>query len=233
MRSSRASPSPPSRSARARPIIAVRADATAAIRGLEAAIGAAEEAGFIGFDVLGVGPRHHGHRPAGPGRVHARRGDRPAEGARGQARPARAAAAASRRARPVRHADRGPQRARPLAAVPWIMRQRHRGVHGHRLVRQPGHRSSSRSGPRRATASRRSRSARRCVTSSGLVGRLPAGRTLKAVLVGGPSGGLLPPERARHAVRLRGPCARSARTSARARSSSPTIAPASSTSPAS
>ena len=36
-------------------IIAVRADATAAIRGLEAAIGAAEEAGFIGFDVLGSG----------------------------------------------------------------------------------------------------------------------------------------------------------------------------------
>jgi NADH:ubiquinone oxidoreductase subunit F (NADH-binding) len=36
-------------------IIAVRSDATAAIRGLESAIGAAEEAGFIGFDILGSG----------------------------------------------------------------------------------------------------------------------------------------------------------------------------------
>ena len=35
-------------------IIAVRAEDTEAIRRLEAAIGAAEEAGFIGLDVLGL-----------------------------------------------------------------------------------------------------------------------------------------------------------------------------------
>ena len=36
-------------------IVAVRADAAEALRRLEAAIGAAEEAGFVGFDVLGSG----------------------------------------------------------------------------------------------------------------------------------------------------------------------------------
>ena len=51
--------------------------------------------------------------PAGPGRLHAGRGDRPAQGPRGQARPARAAPAAPGRARPVRHADRRPQRPDP------------------------------------------------------------------------------------------------------------------------
>ena len=58
--------------------------------------------------------RHHGHGPAGPGRLHARRGDGPAQGPRGQARPARAAPAASGRARPVR-------RCRPSSTTsrPW------------------------------------------------------------------------------------------------------------------
>src|SRR4249919_3760288 len=36
-------------------VIAVRADATDALRGLESAIGSAEDAGFIGFDILGSG----------------------------------------------------------------------------------------------------------------------------------------------------------------------------------
>ncbi len=56
-RSSRAWRSPPSRSAPTTPFIAVRATETEAIRRLEAALGAAEEAGFIGPDVLGTRPR--------------------------------------------------------------------------------------------------------------------------------------------------------------------------------
>ena len=54
-RSSRAWRSPPSPSAPTEAIIAVRAEDTEAIRRLEAAIGAAEEAGFLGPDVLGSG----------------------------------------------------------------------------------------------------------------------------------------------------------------------------------
>ena len=174
-------------------IVAVRADATEAIRRLEAAIGAAEEAGFVGFDVLGSGHDIEVTVRPGPGRVHAGRGDRPAQGPRGQARPARAAAAAPGRARPVRPADRRPQR--PDARGRALDHpQRRRRVRGDRHPRPAPARSSSRSGRRPATASPRSRSGRRCARSSALRGRLPAGRSLKAILVGGPSGGLLPPD---------------------------------------
>ena len=74
-------------------IIAIRAEDTALVTLLEGAILGAEEAGFLGEDVLGSGYRIDDDRPPRAGRVHAGRGDGPAQGARGQARPARAAAA--------------------------------------------------------------------------------------------------------------------------------------------
>ena len=165
--SSRAPRSRPSRSAPSEAIIAVRADATEAIRRLEAAIGAAEEAGFIGVDVLGSGHDIDGHGPAGPGRLHARRGDRPAQGPRGQARPARAAPAASRRARPVRHADRRPQRpdrSRPCRGSSATAPRRSRRSAS---PRQPRH--DPRPGPDagRRRRSPRSRSGRRCASVVG------------------------------------------------------------------
>ena len=81
-----------------------------------------------------------------------------------------------------------------LAAVPWIVRE---GADAFAAIGDgPARRapSSSSSGRPAATASPRSRSARRCATSSSSAAKLPAGRSLQAVLVGGPSGGLLPPD---------------------------------------
>ena len=118
--------------------IAVRAEATETIRILEAAIGSAEEAGYAGDDVLGSGRRIDRLRATGPGRVHAGRGDRPAQGPRGQARPARTAPTASRRARPVRRADPRPQRPDPRRGR-LDRAQRRRGVPGDRHGRRAGH----------------------------------------------------------------------------------------------
>ena len=152
------------------------------------------DAGFIGEDVLGSGPRHRDRGPAGPGRVHARRGDGPAQGPRGQARPARAAAAAPRRARPVRHADGRPERADPGRRALDPARGRG-GVRGDRHRRAPGTILVEVRDPGRRAASPRSRSGRR---SRDVIGarRQAAGkgRSLKAVVVGGPTGGLLPPD---------------------------------------
>ena len=100
--------------------VAVRAEATETIRRLEVAIAAAEEAGLLGADVLESGWDLDDRGPAGPGRLHARRGDGPAQGDRGQARPARAATAASGRAglfgRPT-----VVDNVQTLASVPWIV----------------------------------------------------------------------------------------------------------------
>ena len=81
-----------------------------------------------------------------------------------------------------------------LAAVA-VDRPRGRGrVPRDRHGRRAGH--GPRPGPhaRRGTASPRSRSGPRCATSSGSAASCRPGRTIKAVLVGGPSGGLLPPD---------------------------------------
>ena len=230
--SSRARSSPPSRSARARR--SSRSGPTRPTRSgpLETAL----------ERMLAAGPRRRrrprlradgrGLDPAGPGRLHARRGDRPPEGPRGQARPARAAAAASRRARPVRPADGRPERPDPRRR-PVDPRQRRRGVRRDRLEGEPRHdprlgpgarRGRRRRGPDRDAAPRDRRPRR---------SRGPGAAELKALLVGGPSGGILPAELADTAVRVRRPARRSAPTSARARSSRPTSAPASSTSPGS
>ena len=168
-RSSRARPSPPSRSAR--PRRSSRSGPTRPRRSGDSRPPSERptDAGFLGFDVLGSGHDIAVTRPAGPGRLHARRGDRPAQGARGQARPARAAAAASGRARPVRHADRRPQR--PDRSPPCRGSSATAPRRSRRSARRTAPaRSSSRSGRRPATASPRSRSGRRCARSSGSAG---------------------------------------------------------------
>ena len=229
-RSSRARPSPPSRSARAR-----RSSRSAPRRprpsaALESAIGAAEDAGFIGFDALGSGRRSwstvrtvQGAYMLGEETVLLKA----LEGKRGQPEQ-----------RPPHPAERGlfgqptvVHNVQTLAAVPWIIRNGAERVRGHRRPGQPRH--DPRPGPRRrpATGSPRSRSERPCARSSRSAAALPAGRSIKAILVGGPSGGLLPPERStRRTTSSRS--ARPAPTSARARWSWPTTGPASSTSPA-
>ena len=78
--------------------------------------------------------------------------------------------------------------------MPWIVREGAAAFRAIGTSGSPGTVLVQVRTPGGKTASRRSRSARRCATSSGLGGKLPAGRSLKAVLVGGPSGGLLPPD---------------------------------------
>ncbi len=90
--SSRASRSPPSPSGATEAILAVRGDDPALVTMLEGAVLAAEEAGFLGDDAAGSGHRVTVTVRTGPGRLHAGRGDRPHQGARGQARPAGPAA---------------------------------------------------------------------------------------------------------------------------------------------
>ena len=80
-----------------------------------------------------------------------------------------------------------------LAAVPWIVANG-AAAFARSARRAARARSSSRSADPAARASPRCRWARRCARSSGSAGKLPRGRKLKALLVGGPSGGLLPPD---------------------------------------
>ena len=101
-----------------------------------------------------------------------------------------------------------------LAAVPWIIRN---GAPRYAAIGAKGSPGTDpRPGPRTAAAraSPRSRRARRSASSSTLAGGLAGGHPLKALLVGGPSGGLLPPDLARHPRTSSMRCAPSARTSA-------------------
>jgi len=173
-------------------IVAVRADAAEAIRRLEAAIGAAEEAGFIGFDVLGSG--HDISVTVRPVQGAYMLGEetvllKALEGKRGQPEQ-----------RPPYPAQRGlfgmptvVQNVQTVAAIPWIIRHGGDAFAATGTPDSPGTilvqlRTPAGDGiaevplgtPLRAIV--------------GLGRRLPAGRTIKAVLVGGPSGGLLPPD---------------------------------------
>jgi NADH:ubiquinone oxidoreductase subunit F (NADH-binding) len=171
-------------------IIAVRADAMEAIRRLETAIGAAEEAGFIGFDVFGSG--HDITFTVRPVQGAYMLGEetvllKALEGKRGQPEQ-----------RPPHPAQRGlfgmptvVQNVQTVAAVPWIIRHGAEAFAAIGAADSPGTilvqlRTPGRGGiaevplgtPLRAIVA--------------LAGKLPAGRSLKAALVGGPSGGLLP-----------------------------------------
>ena len=171
--------------------IAVRSEATEAIRRLEAAIGAAEEAGFVGPDVLGSGRAItvtvrpvQGAYMLGEETVLLKA----LEGKRGQPE--------QRPPYPAEHGLFGMptvvQNVQTLASVPWIV------VNGADAFAAIGSRSSpgtilvSVRGPGGAGVAEvpLGTPLREIVA---LAGR-EAAAGLKAVLVGGPSGGLLPPD---------------------------------------
>ena len=157
------------------------------------AVGQAEDAGLIGPDSLGPGSELdmrvevvQGAYMLGEETVLLKA----LEGKRGQPEQ-----------RPPHPTERGlfgaptvVQNVQTLASVAWILAQRRPQVRGHRPARQPGH--DARPRPRReaARASSRCRSGTPLRSIVAVGGELDGGRKLKGVLVGGPSGGILPPE---------------------------------------
>ena len=173
-------------------IIAVRTDATEAIGRLWAAIGSAQEAGFIGFDVMGSG--HDITFSVRPVQGAYMLGEetvllKALEGKRGQPEQ-----------RPPHPAERGlsdmptvVHNVQTLASVPWIIRHGAEAFAATGTPDSPGTilvqvRTPARDGIAEVPLGTPLRDV------VGLGGRIPAGRSIKAVLVGGPSGGLLPPE---------------------------------------
>ncbi|MFL5675595.1 MAG: NADH-ubiquinone oxidoreductase-F iron-sulfur binding region domain-containing protein [Chloroflexota bacterium] len=173
-------------------IVAVRADATEAIRTLDAAIGAAAEAGFIGFDAFGSG--HDLVVTVRPVQGAYMLGEetvllKALEGKRGQPEQ-----------RPPHPAERGlfgmptvVHNVQTLAAVPWIVRNGPEAYAAIGAPESPGTilvqlRTPAGDGIAEVPLG----TPLRDILALG--GRLPAGRSVKAVLVGGPSGGLLPPD---------------------------------------
>jgi len=173
-------------------IIAVRAEATEAIRRLETAVGSAEDAGFLGVDVLGSG--HDLAISVRPVQGAYMLGEetvllKALEGKRGQPEQ-----------RPPHPAERGlngmptvVNNVQTLAAVPWIVRH---GVKAFAATGGPGH-------PGTILVKVRTPAGEGIAevplgTPLGeivaLGGAMPRGRSIKAILVGGPSGGLLPPD---------------------------------------
>ncbi len=173
--------------------IAVRAEDSEVIARVSMAIGAATDAGYLGPDVLGSG--HDIQITVRPVQGAYMLGEetvllKALEGKRGQPEQ-----------RPPHPAERGlfgrptvVHNVQTLAAVPWIMlvgadgfaRTAIDGSPGTVLVqlRTPG----GRSGVAEVPLGTRLREVLE------LGGPLPAGRSLKAMLIGGPSGGLLPPD---------------------------------------
>ena len=173
--------------------IAVRAEDTDVVARLSAAIGAAMDAGFIGDDLAGSG--HDIHVTVRPVQGAYMLGEetvllKALEGKRGQPEQ-----------RPPHPAERGlfdrptlVHNVQTLAAVPWILRE---GTAAFRAtgtadspgtvlvqVRTPGGKNGVAEVPL-GTPLRE---------ILGLGGKLPARRSVQAILVGGPSGGLLPPD---------------------------------------
>jgi NADH:ubiquinone oxidoreductase subunit F (NADH-binding) len=173
-------------------IIAVRAEATEAIRRLESAIGASEEAGFVGFDVFGSGldirvtvRSVQGAYMLGEETVLLKA----LEGKRGQPEQ-----------RPPHPAQRGlfgmptvVHNVQTVAAVPWIIRH---GADAFLAIGSPDSPGTMlvqvRTPAGEGIAEVPLGTPLRRVVALG--GKLPRGRSIKAVLVGGPSGGLLPPD---------------------------------------
>jgi NADH:ubiquinone oxidoreductase subunit F (NADH-binding) len=172
--------------------IAVRGEDTETIRLLEGAVGAAEEAGFIGFDMLDSG--HDLRIVVRPVQGAYMLGEetvllKALEGRRGQPEQ-----------RPPHPVTQGlfrmptvVQNVQTLAAVPWIV------VNGPEAFAAIGSKASPgtvlvqvRGGERDGVAEVPLGTSLREI--AGLAGPLDRARELKAVLVGGPSGGILPPE---------------------------------------
>ncbi len=173
-------------------LIAVRTEDVEAIRRLEAAVGAAEEAGFIGPDAFGPGRDLtvtvrpvQGAYMLGEETVLLKA----LEGKRGQPEQ-----------RPPHPAERGllgmptvVHNVQTLGALGWIMRQGPEAFAATGSKASPGTilvglRTPSGDGVAEVPLGT---PLRKIVA---LAGALPAGRSIKAVLVGGPSGGLLPEE---------------------------------------
>jgi NADH:ubiquinone oxidoreductase subunit F (NADH-binding) len=173
-------------------LIAIRAEDAEMVRRLEAAVGAAEEAAFLGPDLLGSGRDItvtvrpvQGAYMLGEETVLLKA----LEGRRGQPEQ-----------RPPFPTERGlfgmptvVQNVQTLAAVPWII------VNGAAAYARIGSKASPgtilvqvRGGDRDGVAEVPLGVPLRDVVALG--GSPGSGRKLKAVLVGGPSGGLLPPE---------------------------------------
>jgi NADH:ubiquinone oxidoreductase subunit F (NADH-binding) len=173
-------------------IVVVRADAVEAIRRLEAAIGAAEEAGYIGFDAFGSG--HDIVVTVRPVQGAYMLGEetvllKALEGKRGQPEQ-----------RPPHPAERGlfgmptvVHNVQTVAAVPWIIRN---GSDKYAAIGTPDSPGTIlvqlRTPAGDGIAEVPLGTPLRDVVALG--GKLRAGRSIKAVLVGGPSGGLLPPD---------------------------------------
>ncbi len=172
-------------------IIAVRSDATTTIRTLEAALAAAAEAGFVGSNVLGAG-RHldvaiqavQGAYLLGEETILLKA----LEGKRGQPeqRPPHPATRGLRGLPTVVH------NVQTLAAIPWILVN---GADAFGAIGAPDSPGTIlvqvRGGERSGVAEVPLGTPLREVTALG--GPLGPGRSVKAVLVGGPSGGILPP----------------------------------------
>jgi NADH:ubiquinone oxidoreductase subunit F (NADH-binding) len=172
--------------------IAVRAEATETIGRLQAAIAAAEEAGFLGFDVLGSG--HDVAVSVRPVQGAYMLGEetvllKALEGKRGQPEQ-----------RPPHPAERGlhsmptvVNNVATLAAVPWIVRQ---GAEAFAATGAGNARGTVLVGVRTPAGDGIAEvplgTPLREIVALG--GAMPTGRTIKAILVGGPSGGLLPPD---------------------------------------
>lgn len=171
--------------------IAVRAEDTAIVAALTAAIGAATDAGYLGVNVLGSG--HDIDVEVRPVQGAYMLGEetvllKALEGKRGQPEQ-----------RPPHPAERGllgmptvVHNVQTLAAVPWIIRH---GPEAFAAIGDPDAPGTILVGLRGpggdGIAEVPTGTALRDIVALG--GGLPAGRSLQAVLVGGPSGGLLPP----------------------------------------
>jgi NADH:ubiquinone oxidoreductase subunit F (NADH-binding) len=171
-------------------MLAIRTEETELRRSLEAAIAAASDAGFVGSDVLGSGRDMHlnvrsvqGAYMLGEETVLLRA----LEGGRGQPeqRPPYPAERGLRDAPTVVH------NVATLAALPWIVRN---GPEAFAAVGDPGAPGTvlvHLRGPKRDGIAEipTGTTLRQLVSMAGGVGR---GQSLKAVVVGGPSGGILP-----------------------------------------
>jgi len=172
--------------------IAVRGEDTEVIAALSAAIGHATDAGFLGDDVLGSGRELwmtvrpvQGAYMLGEETVLLKA----LEGKRGQPeqRPPHPA---------VKGLDDKPtvvNNVQTLAAVPWILREGPEAFRATGTTRAPGTvlvqiRTPGKDGVAEVPLGTPLRDVLK------LGGKLPEGRRLQAVLIGGPSGGLLPPD---------------------------------------
>ncbi|HSL77549.1 MAG TPA: NADH-ubiquinone oxidoreductase-F iron-sulfur binding region domain-containing protein [Candidatus Limnocylindrales bacterium] len=172
--------------------IAVRGEDAEVISTLSAAVGHATDAGFLGDDVLGSGRELwvtvrpvQGAYMLGEETVLLKA----LEGKRGQPeqRPPHPA---------VKGLDDKPtvvNNVQTLAAVPWILREGPEAFRATGSARAPGTvlvqvRTPGKDGVAEVPLGTPIREVLK------LGGKLPEGRTLQAVLIGGPSGGLLPPD---------------------------------------